>query len=54
MQETPEVRWGHKPHKKSLLLPVVGAGVSGERVKSFRKDRLGPDCSAICHVRLRD
>lgn len=29
------------PFKKNLPLSVVAAGVSGEGVKSFRKDRLG-------------
>lgn len=29
------------PFNKSLPLSVLTAGVSGERVKSFRKDRLG-------------
>lgn len=30
-----------------LSLSVAGAGVNGERAKSFRKDRLEPDREAI-------
>lgn len=29
---------------------VTAAGMSEERVKSFRKDRWGPDFEEICHV----
>lgn len=38
------------PFKKRLPLSVTAAGMSEERVKSFRKDRWGPDFEAICHV----